>query len=202
MPARAASSRSPKRLPSAGFSLIEVLFGGVILSIAFLGHAATTFSEHRLAGAEAARTEALHAVRQFMERVRSEDDWGGLYARMLTLQRAAALPGGEGPRLQDGRRAFPATAYFPEFYVNPGVRELGVLVDVPSSPLEAGGSELREDADTPLYGLPADLNGDGVIDGAAHDGDYRALPVVVRFRWTPRGEAPEELRIATWLRSD
>jgi type II secretory pathway pseudopilin PulG len=191
-----------KRPGQSGFSLLEVLFGGVILSIAFLGHAATSYSEHRLAGFETSRSEALHAVRQFMERVRSEDDFAGLYARLRTLQRAAALPGKDGARLADGRRAWPARAYFPEFVTNATVRELGILVDVPFTTLDGGATELREDADMPAFGLPADLNGDGVVEATARDLDYRALPVVVTFRWTPRGEAPEELRVATWLRSD
>jgi hypothetical protein len=59
---------------------------------------------------------------------------------------------------------------------------------------------LREDLSLPLYGLPSDLDGDGTVDAAAHDGDYEALPVVVTFHWQPAGEAAHQLRLSTWLR--
>ena len=49
-------------------------------------------------------------------------------------------------------------------------------------------SELREDLVMPQLGLPADLNGDGVIDGLNHAGDYTLLPVQIRVQWvTPDG---------------
>lgn len=44
-------------------------------------------------------------------------------------------------------------------------------------------SSLREDVvDAPL-GMPRDLNGDKVIDGANHSADYVLLPVHVRVEW-------------------
>jgi type II secretory pathway pseudopilin PulG len=42
---------------------------------------------------------------------------------------------------------------------------------------------LRENIVDDKLGMPRDLNGDGLIDGANHAGDYRILPVVVRFDW-------------------
>lgn len=45
---------------------------------------------------------------------------------------------------------------------------------------------LREDLDLPELGMPRDLNGDGVVDGADHSGDYRILPVLVRLEWRGR----------------
>lgn len=46
-----------------------------------------------------------------------------------------------------------------------------------------GTSRLRENTVAPELGLPADLNGDGKIDGVDHDGDYQLLPVQIRIEW-------------------
>lgn len=46
-----------------------------------------------------------------------------------------------------------------------------------------GGLELREDVVAPEFGLPRDLNADGVIDGADHSDDYLILPVRVVVEW-------------------
>ncbi len=42
---------------------------------------------------------------------------------------------------------------------------------------------LREDMVSPVLGMPRDLNGDDVIDDAAHSSDYLLLPVHVRIEW-------------------
>ena len=39
---------------------------------------------------------------------------------------------------------------------------------------------LREDVAIPAMGMPRDLDGDNVVDGVDHKGDYRMLPVIVR----------------------
>ncbi len=41
------------------------------------------------------------------------------------------------------------------------------------------GGQVREDLDMPELGLPADLNGDGEIDGEDHSDDYEYLPVLI-----------------------
>jgi hypothetical protein len=54
---------------------------------------------------------------------------------------------------------------------------------------------LREDLAAPEFGLPRDLDGDGVIDGTDHAGDYRLLPVVIEIDWQgARGPQHVELR--------
>lgn len=56
-------------------------------------------------------------------------------------------------------------------------------------------NELREDVVLPELGMPRDLNGDGVIDGANHALDYKLLPVLVRVRWrTASGNGQFELK--------
>jgi hypothetical protein len=73
-------------------------------------------------------------------------------------------------------------------------------VDVPEAAPAGGGlAVLREDADLPAFGLPFDLNGDGVIDGSARNADYRALPLTVTFRFDTAGAAPVEIAVNTWL---
>jgi hypothetical protein len=50
-------------------------------------------------------------------------------------------------------------------------------------PLNALG-ELREDANNLNFGLPRDLNGDGVVDALDHRADFIVLPARVRIQWT------------------
>jgi len=216
---------------------MEVIIGGAVLAVALLGHTASIFSEHRLSRAEQARSTALLATEQFVERLRSDDDWPGLFSRLNTLQEisrqagsktagsyeteSTALTSFDAPwfdqeafyqvyvtalddhsTLTDGRIAFPPQSYYPDF-VNPtGLGTFHVSVEVPSAGLSTdplGQPFLREDLDLERFGLPADLNGDGDIDDASHDSDYRVLPVVVTLRWTAGIEAPQELRVSTWL---
>ena len=70
----------------SGFSLLEVLIGASILAIAVLGHSASIFSEQQLSREERARSTAMLATEQFMERLRSDDDFAGLFARLNTFQ--------------------------------------------------------------------------------------------------------------------
>jgi type II secretory pathway pseudopilin PulG len=191
------------RAAQGGFSLLEVVIAGSLLAVALLGHTASLFSEQKLSSSQRARSSALLASDQFMERVRSDDDWPGLYDRLRTLALAAAKEGGD-VHFEDGRQAYPPTKYYDDFVLPPGITGLRVLVDVPAVP-ETGTEDdppqlvLREDAALAEYSLPADLNGDGLIDDAAHDGDYRVLPMVLIMRWETHGSPAEELRVSTWL---
>jgi len=196
-PARPASPRPRRRAPD-GFTLIEVLIGTVVIAVALMGHMASTFAEYKLARVEQARSEVLHVARQFVERLRSDDDWAGLYGRLRQLQVLAEEGTGTGDRLEDGRLAWRPEAYYQDFVLSEFLSTLVVLVDVPFDPLEP--TELRENLVAPRFGLPADLDGNGVVDGESRLADYRVLPVVVTFRWRPNGDAAHELRVATWLR--
>jgi prepilin-type N-terminal cleavage/methylation domain-containing protein len=194
------SRRHPsKRARQAGFSLIEVLIGTVVLVLALLGHMASTFAEYRMARTQETRSEVLHVARQFVERLRSDDDWEGLYARLRVMQNLAAKPDAGLTRLEDGRGAFAPDLYYGDFVLPVWLDSLAVLVDVPFDPLSP--QNLREDLHQPRYGLPADLDGDGLIDATPHQQDYRALPVVITFRWQGAGDTPAQLRVSTWLRA-
>jgi Tfp pilus assembly protein PilV len=56
-------------------------------------------------------------------------------------------------------------------------------VQLPTTTDATGNEVLREDTIAPEYGLPCDLNGDGVIDGKNHAADYKVLPMVIRLDW-------------------
>ena len=189
----------PRRTPEqGGFTLLEVLIGTVVIAIALMGHMASAFSEYKMARGEQARSEALHVARQFVERMRSDDDWAGLYDRLRALQLLADSPGTFGDRLEDGRRAWPPHHYYPDFVLPTWLDSMVLLVDVPFDPQSP--TEFREDLPLPRYGMPTDLDGDGVIDGAPRHTDYRALPIVLTFSWRTNGEAAHEMRLSTWLR--
>lgn len=146
-------------------SILEVLIGASILAIALLGHTASIFSEHSLSQSQRARSTAMLAGEQFMERMRSDDDWIGLYGRLNTVRAIAILAGGgtEGDTLksvaaqpwfsseavlsvaqfaktdhaylQDGRVAFPPEVYYSDFVAPSGLLGFHVHVDVPAAPL-------------------------------------------------------------------
>ena len=76
---------------------------------------------------------------------------------------------------------------------------------MPAAPLaqdSTGPAFLREDVTAAAFGLPADLNGDGTIDGDARDADYAVLPVTVLFHWQDERGGARELRLSTWLHGD
>ena len=102
--------------------------------------------------------------------------------------------------LRDGRRAFAPQTYYDDFSTPAGVRDFHVAVEVPSAPTATTTSPvLREDLPLQRFGLPADLNGDGTIDDQSHTDDYRAIPIIVTFRWTTSTGAAEEMRLSTWV---
>ena len=198
------STSVPRATGEAGFSLIEGLLGLVILAVGLLSHASLTMAEHRLSREQQLRSEGLHVARQLVERLRSDEDWAGLYDRLRARQALADTPSSaDALRLEDGREAFVPQAYFPDFALSRALPQVHVLIDVPSGPdpvTPGGPAVLREDVTAPAYGLPADLDADGTVDADAHDGDYVVLPVRVTILWTPAGEAARQLTLPVWLR--
>lgn len=204
LPTASAVRPNPGRSQS-GFSLIEVLLGAVLLGLALLSHAASTVSEHRLARTQQVQSEVLHVVRQFMDRLRADEDWPTLYQRLVAVRTAPAGP--YDLALEDGRVLRPSQTYYPGVTRPERLSTLRVHVDVPSSAGAgglglAGASLLREDALLPRFALPADLDGDGVVGPTPLNDTYNALPVIVTFHWTATGEAPEEWQVRTWLRGE
>ncbi len=188
-----------------GFSLIELIAGITLLAVAILTHASTTVGEHRLSVEERIRSEALHVTQQVIQRLRSDEDWATLYERLrLRLDQTVNTSAGTTV-LADGRRAYVPQTYFPDFSLAAPMRECHLLIEVPAAALAedpAGPTRLREDLEDPRFGLPADLNGDGAMDGMAHDDDYAVLPVRVIVQWIPPGEATRVIEVVAWLRGD
>ncbi|MDF1801023.1 MAG: prepilin-type N-terminal cleavage/methylation domain-containing protein [Planctomycetota bacterium] len=68
-------------------------------------------------------------------------------------------------------------------------------ITFPASFTFGGQLQLREDFNDSSFGMPRDLNLDGVVDGADHSADYKLLPVLVRVAWQGRaGQAKVEFR--------
>ena len=182
----------------AGFSLVEVLLAVGLLAGALFAHVGSVVKHHALAREEAARSRAILDQRQFLERLRADTAFDTLYGRLRELQERAALPTAGGVTLECGLAAWPPTAYVDEFE---GQAPLAVLVEVPEAESREGDSlVLREDVSDDRFLLPGDLNGDGVVDDAARDGDYRVLPVRVTFCWRAPGGGTRESIVLTWLR--
>jgi hypothetical protein len=187
-----------------GFGLVEVLFSAAILVIAIMANASSVSSAHSGTKAVNERSKALEVLSRFIERVRGDDDWAGQYARYRILSRESTRDLGftwlsVDPALQTQ----PASAYYSDFEVPSDLGTLTFLIQVPASRAGVGTPlTLRESQIAPRYGLPADLNGDGVIDSNSREGDYRALPIVVRMRWARPNGSVEELIMPTWLRGE
>lgn len=187
----------------AGFSFIEVVVAGCVLVIAILGHIASVVGQHRTNRVAEEAAVAAETLGRFVERMRADPDWNGLYARLRPLSAESASDTalahvGPDPSLP----THPATAYYTDFVVPSSLGSATFLVQVPRVPNPGGQHALRENAVAPRYGLPADLNGDSVVNGGSRANDYLALPVVVRIRWG-RGQGDlQELVLPTWLRGE
>lgn len=197
---RGTARRSPR--VEGGFVLMDVLLGAIVLAIALLGHAASVLSSHRLDQSVECRGDALATLEKFVDRLRSDPDWDGLYARVVDLSAESASDATLSSIAVDlSLPTHAPTDYYSDFVAPTHLGTVTVLVQVPST-TRTGVAALREDASAPRYGLPADLDGSGTVDGAARDDDYLSLPVVVRLRWQRAGEDAEEIVMATWLRGE
>lgn len=195
-------SAAPLRRAEAGFSMVDVLIGSLILMVAVMVHSTTVLSVQRMNSARAERGIATETLARFVERMRADLDWAGLYARLRPLSAESA---GDtslsrlGADLKLTTRA--VTSYYGDFTVPMSLGQVTILVQVPS--IDVGGiAALRENVSAPRYGLPYDLNGDGTINGDSRNLDYLALPIVVHLRWQRPSARAQEVVLATWLRGE
>jgi hypothetical protein len=176
-------------------ALVEVFLAVVFTGLALLWHAASTVSGQQLMRSEASHSVALATVRTFLERLRADEDWETLYQRLSDLQDGPVPPMGHA-----------LSVYYEDFNAPAALGSIGVLVEVPRAALEGSDPQdplvLREDILAARFELPYDLSGDGVIDGVAHESDYRSLPIIVRFAWAAKGETIQALAVSTWLRGE
>ena len=156
----------------AGFSMIEVLLGVLVLVVAVLGTMASITSAAMVGRSTRETTIAHKAAQRMLERMH-----GMPCSQVVGTFNTQPNddPGGAN------------TAPGPNFAV-PG---LDVRDGDPDGfagevllPLGFPDSKIEEDMVDPSFGMPRDLNGDGVVDGVDHAGDYIIMPVRVRVEWT------------------
>jgi prepilin-type N-terminal cleavage/methylation domain-containing protein len=193
---------------AAGFTLVEMVIVVAILVTGILTHVSTLAVAHRHARETEEHGLAVATVQRFIERIRAESDWAGLWEN-LRVQSAESTGDTSLTHMgaDAGLAVFDATTWYSGFIVPSTLQDASptaesycrFLIQVPVSN-DSGTFTLREDTNAPRYGLPWDLNGDGAIDANDHSGDYRQLPIVVRMRWKKAGQQANEIVVATWLR--
>jgi hypothetical protein len=65
--------------------MVDVLIGSLILMAAVMVHSATVLSVQRKSASAAERGIAFETMARFVERMRADLDWAGLYARLRPL---------------------------------------------------------------------------------------------------------------------
>jgi hypothetical protein len=187
-----------------GLSLLELLIAIALLTAGLLTHVSVAVSERHLSRHQVLESEALSLARQMVERLRADPNWTALYDWLRGLRVAAEDPIPPGERFDDGLLAYSPQTYYSDFDASARLPSFRVLVEVPTPVAPPGQPTqppaLRENVTEPAFGLPADLNGDGKINPSPRDGDYAALPVVVRCRWEADDGASRETSLTTWLR--
>jgi hypothetical protein len=185
-----------------GFALVEGMIGASILVVAILSFVASALGGHNLGRQVAERGVAVETLGRFVECMRADADWAGLYARLRPLSSESAGDATLGRLGVDtSLTTYPASTYYVDFVAPSSLGTVTFLVQVPAKTV-AGVAALREDLVAPRYGLPYDLNGDGLVDGSSRNADYRSLPIVARIRWQHAGAATQEVILPTWLRGD
>jgi len=154
-----------------GFTLIEVMIAMTILVVALLGAIGTITAIGALGESNRESTAAYQEARAVIERL------GGVnFDELFATYNLDPNDDPDGAGTADGQ--------------NFDVPELDTRVGDPDGfvgqillPISPGGA-LREDLVDPSFGMPRDLNGDGIVDAADHADDYILLPVRVRLEWT------------------
>jgi len=168
-------TRSHDRPDRDGFSVVELMVGITLLVIAVGGMAVTIVSGNRLEASNEETTQAYEAARRKMEELRSADptDVFAAYNSDPADDPAGAPGSGFAVAGLNVRAGDPD-----------GLQGRVVLPETPTG--VGAGVELREDLADASFGMPRDLNGDGVVDAVDHAGDYTILPVRVLVEWTGR----------------
>jgi len=182
--------RKPGRRPtggtstSAGMTLIELSVSMVVLAVAVSATLASITSFAGLESANERKIEAYLSVRRTIETMQASQfgDTFALYNADPADDPVAGLSPGPGFAVA----GLTAPDGDPD--------GLAGLVRFPIN----GAGELREDLNDPDFGLPRDLNADGIIDALDHSGDYVVLPARVRVDWAD-ATGPRFVEISTLL---
>lgn len=166
MPRQNGTIRWTTRRSEAGFSLFEILVASAVLSVAACAVTAAMIHGMAVGAMNTETQEAQDAARKVIEDL-SSVPVREVFARYNTnpeddptgyetaVGNVLSLVSSTGAKLE-------AEIIFP----NAG--------DV---------TQIREDVQDPVLGLPRDLNADSVIDDLDHSQDYVMLPVRVRVTW-------------------
>jgi type II secretory pathway pseudopilin PulG len=156
-----------------GFTLVEVCVAATMLAIAISGLLGVMLAGMSLDRVNRESAIAQQAARAALEQLQgvpfgevfaSYNGWAGDDGGLTLAARGAGfVVAGLDPQPGDadgwcGEVLFPTT-------------------------LVGAAPQLREDVVDDPWGMPRDLNGDGLVDAADHSNDYRLLPVRVRVRW-------------------
>lgn len=168
------------REPNAGFSLVELMVVFTIITIALSMFSQTLTSASRLDPVSRETALASEAARNVIETMRGKP-----------FRDVFALYNADGADDPAGAGTAP-----------------GATFDVVGlSPLTAEGSvgtiqfcdsqgALLETAELPEFGLPRDLNGDGMVDEEDHVADCIILPFKVTIEWLGKN-GPRKLELFT-----
>lgn len=160
------------RAARRGLTLVEITVSLAVLTVSVYLLSSTITSVLVHAESKQERTLAVDAAMNQLELMRSLP-----FEELFSLYNADAAddPGG------------PGTAPGPHFEVRglaPRDSDPDGFVGQVVLPSET--SYLRENAALTALSMPRDLNGDVMIDGEDHAGDYILLPVLVRIEWDGR----------------
>ena len=158
----------------AGFSLLEILLGALVLVIAVLGTMASITSAAVVSQSTRETTLAHKAAQRMLEQ---------LHAMPC---REVVSTFNQNPSDDIGGAGTAPGQNFAVAGLNPRDGDPDGLAGRIRLALEDSGADqiVKEDLALPSFGLPRDLNGDGAIDGDDHAADYIIMPVRVLVEWT------------------
>jgi len=172
--ARTTSVQPPRRprhaRPArAGFTFLELIVVFGLLATALSSVAGMLMTSNRQRTINRETLVAVDAARTVLETLRDEP-----FAQIFARYNSDLLDDPDGAGSAPGER-----------FAVAGLRGLapGQPVGRIVFPSGDAASELREDSADAALGLPRDLNGDSLIDGANHAGDYVLLPVRIEIEW-------------------
>lgn len=164
------NSLACERRGSRGVTLLETTSALFVLAIGVVSAASVLVSSLRLDVQNRETAAATCAAQAELETIRAQS-----FSQIVALydSNTANDPGGAGTA--------PGNSFWQSSLDKIGKRSsVTATVLLPIN----GAGEVREDLNMPELGLPADLNGDGVVDSANHAADAIVLPVGVRVTWT------------------
>jgi prepilin-type N-terminal cleavage/methylation domain-containing protein len=140
-----------------GLTLIEILIAMAVVVVALLGATSALYFSDATRESTREKVLAQNAARRVIEQMRDAD-----FTTLLANYSTGGTPGDT----------------FTVERLNPIA---GVPVGQIAFPVVGG--ILREDIVDADWSMPRDLSGDGLVDAAAHNGNYRLLPVRITIRW-------------------